>query len=391
MIDKPLEQIDSPDLERLKTDRIPEGKTIEYKRDLPGGSDGEKIKFLRAISSMANSSGGDLLFGVDARDGLPEDFPGLDRAAEDEAKLRLENLARDGLEPRVPSLQFKFVQMPGGRSVLIVRTKQSWIKPHRVKLVGHAHFYGRNSAGSYQLDVSELRSAFTLTETVTERIKNFQVGRLAAIGANETPVRLEPLARVVLHLLPLSAFTSPPSIDVVANQSQLRKVSPLGAAGFSWRLNLEGHVNYAATASDSSPAYLQVYRTGAIEAVAVVAEYGPMSKEPLIGSVPYEVWVSGALLEYLKLLRNLGVEPPVYLFLALVGISKHRFGLDPFRYHLREMPMADRDMLVLPELVVESFDIDPHSLLRPLFDLVWNAFGLARSFNYDAHGNWAPR
>lgn len=26
--------------------------------------------------------------------------------------------------------------------------------------------------------------------------------------------------------------------------------------------------------------------------------------------------------------------------------------------------------------------------MRPLFDVVWNAFGLARSFNYNEKGEW---
>jgi len=61
MIFKPLEAITLADLQRLVENRISEGKTIEYKLILPPQSNEEKIKFLRAASSIANIAGGDLL------------------------------------------------------------------------------------------------------------------------------------------------------------------------------------------------------------------------------------------------------------------------------------------------------------------------------------------
>jgi hypothetical protein len=44
---------------------------------------------------------------------------------------------------------------------------RSWIAPHRVK--ANDKFYGRNSKGKYPLDVSELRTAFMLSEQLTEK------------------------------------------------------------------------------------------------------------------------------------------------------------------------------------------------------------------------------
>ncbi len=42
----------------------------------------------------------------------------------------------------------------------------------------------------------------------------------------------------------------------------------------------------------------------------------------------------------------------------------------------------------LPEIVVEDFGVNPGRAFRPAFDVVWNAFGLGQSVNYDADGNW---
>jgi len=38
---------------------------LDYKRDVPGESDQDKKEFLADISSFANATGGDLIYGVD--------------------------------------------------------------------------------------------------------------------------------------------------------------------------------------------------------------------------------------------------------------------------------------------------------------------------------------
>jgi len=71
MILKLLNAITEEDLQSLITNGVAEGRTIDYKRDLPGNSDGDKKEFLADVSSFANTGGGDLVFGMDEAGGLP--------------------------------------------------------------------------------------------------------------------------------------------------------------------------------------------------------------------------------------------------------------------------------------------------------------------------------
>lgn len=48
----------------------------------------------------------------------------------------------------------------------------------------------------------------------------------------------------------------------------------------------------------------------------------------------------------------------------------------------------DRDILQLPEMIIETYDTKPQEILRPMFDKIWNACGFARSLNFDESGNW---
>jgi predicted HTH transcriptional regulator len=58
MIPKPVDQIELADLEAL-IGTVREGKTIEFKQQLPARSEPEKVQFLKAAVSFANTSCGD--------------------------------------------------------------------------------------------------------------------------------------------------------------------------------------------------------------------------------------------------------------------------------------------------------------------------------------------
>jgi predicted HTH transcriptional regulator len=52
------------DIKRLKDNSVPESKTLEYKKDLTLKNDYNKKEFLSDISAFANTSGGDIIYGI---------------------------------------------------------------------------------------------------------------------------------------------------------------------------------------------------------------------------------------------------------------------------------------------------------------------------------------
>jgi hypothetical protein len=48
-------------------------------------------------------------------------------------------------------------------------------------------------------------------------------------------------------------------------------------------------------------------------------------------------------------------------------------------------------LLLLPEVIVENYDIKVDDVLKPQFDLIWNACGFQRSLNFDENGNWIAK
>lgn len=196
MIDKPIDEIGMEDLQRLQTNGVAESRSLDYKQVLPGGTDDDRKEFLADVSSLANTAGGDLIYGVvEGRErgrqtGIPERINGLSSVSPDAEALRLENMLRDGVAPRLPGVRLRWVTgFPEG-PVLIIRVPRSWAGPHMVIFKQHSRFYARNAGGKYVLDVFELRQAFLGSASIPERAREFRTERVGRLLGGEAPTTL---------------------------------------------------------------------------------------------------------------------------------------------------------------------------------------------------------
>jgi len=389
---KPLDSIDEGDLQSLIDNEVPEDKTLDYKQSLPGGTNDAKREFLADVSSFANASGGHLVFGMKEQEGVAVELCGLDDINADAEILRLENMIRDGIEPRISGISTRAIPLQASSVAIVMHIPGSWSQPHVVKVKGHWRFYSRNSAGKYPLDVAELRSAFALSETTAERIRNFRMERLSAIVAGETPVPLNDGAKIVLHIVPFGAFDPAVRIDVTSlSDDQLDLLTPIYTPRLEYirRYNFDGFLTYAEFQDPpSTHSYLQIFRNGMIEAAEAVFLNNERDKSLLIS--PFERELLDATSRFLQLQKHLGVEPPLLVMLTLLGVFGYSIPVDPVRFRQTRHPI-DRDMLSISEVLVESFQYDIDSVMRPIFDAVWNAAGWSGSINFDESGKWEDR
>ena len=115
------------DLQSLVDDAVTEGREIGSKAQLPGNSDSDKGGFLFDVSSFANRISGDLVFGVTECNGVAKHVFGVDLLNLDATKLRLENLVRDGIHPRIiPNITIHTVSLANSKNVLIVRVPRKF-------------------------------------------------------------------------------------------------------------------------------------------------------------------------------------------------------------------------------------------------------------------------
>ena len=46
------------------------------------------------------------------------------------------------------------------------------------------------------------------------------------------------------------------------------------------------------------------------------------------------------------------------------------------------------EVVALPECIIDGLDADLPTVLKPIFDILWNAFGYLQSLKYDQQGKW---
>lgn len=390
---KPIEAIQESDLLDLINNKVAEGKEYEYKRVLPDGSDSAKKECLGDVSSFANTVGGHLIYGMDEVGSEPTAIVGLPGIDPDAEKLRLENMLRDGLEPRIPGIAIKLVPAnPAG--VIVMRIPKSWASPHMVKFQGHGRFYARNSAGKYALDVHELRAAFALSETTIERLRSFRADRLSKIIGNDTPVNLGSTGKIILHVVPMRAFDPTTKYDLSSlvrrNGMPQFQVLIHTARCYSYHSNFDGVLCYGRP-KDGAPAHacLQIFRNGTIEYIdSYLLKYQTEDGRWKIPSALYEHQLLTVLPHILAVQNQLNVETPLLLMLSMVGVRGYTLGLNQERFFAEDNIPVDRDNLLIPEVMVEGYEVLPEHIMKPMFDMVWNACGWPQSMNYDDTGKW---
>jgi Schlafen, AlbA_2 len=403
MIDKSLDQIVLPDLQRLRDNRVAEGRALEYKQALPGGSDSERKEFLADVSSFANAVGGDLIYGVkEAREngnnsGIPEAVEGLGGIRQDAETLRLENMLRDGIAPRLPGVRFHWISGAPSGSVLLIRVPRSWAGPHMVTYQQHSRFYSRNAGGKYALDVFELRSAFLNSGSLSERAREFRAERLGRLVAADGPVPLSSTLLICAHAIPHVSLSGAASVDLLKAANLHELIAPIYSAGHSTTFNIDGLLTHTPFEMGEVNGYLQVFRSGIIESVdsamMIPMQDGHTPRPNGVPTTECARQIFGFLSRVRRLLRELEIEPPASIFISLLGIKGAILYVATSVALRRDGTGAfDRDTVTLPELLLQNFDdAAAHELAKPLLDALWQAAGYPRCFDYDDGGQWKPR
>ncbi len=410
MIEKPFDAISKEDIDALITNEVSESKTLEYKQELPGTRDKDNKEFLADVSSFANASGGDIIYGLKAakdedgnRTGAAESVHPIEGQTPDDVILKLEQRIQSGLAPRLP-VQIKGIPGWGEDEqgfVILLRVPNSFASPHMVIYKNSSKFYTRNSAGKSQLDVGELRNAFLATDSQAERIRQFRMDRLGKIVADETPVQLSTPHRLVLHLFPLTSFHNKGRLDLYNRDSLINKFKPIYCHVNNYRYTLDGFMCWQDVHMErreqGSPGYCQLFFDGTVEAVyaEIIRDEGGnlvCGGTGFFVSNPFEIHVVRAIELYTSGYKEFGLAPPIVVTMALLGCKGSWLLTTNSSQEIMNPHPIDRNTAIFPDIVIEDInDVDVPKVMKPIFDAVWNVCGYPRSENYDDDGNWNLR
>ena len=386
LLGKNFDDIDQMIIRGLVDAGATESVHLDFKRQTYGNADGDKREILKDVTSFANCLGGHLVIGVDEKDGAASAVTPLTGIDVDQELLRLENVVRTGIEPTVVGLRMKRVQVGSG-DVIIIHVPRSFNPPHRVIFKNTNRYYSRNSSGSYELSLEELRILFGQQRTIEERAEAFVNTRFLKVQANAgaMPMPVEQ-GGMVMHLVPLPDFGADRRIDVAMLRQHDSAFCPIGASGYSPRVNLEGLVVYRGGAVCHG--YTQVFRHGSLEATSA-SVFSVYEGNRSFGSIALPERIIRSLSSYIGGMKALEASPPILLQLSFFGMHGVQMGVDRMRvYDLP--PPCDREEMHLPPTVITDYRDDGNyeQIVAEQMHFLWNAFSFERCFYFDKYDRW---
>jgi hypothetical protein len=365
-----LESIDEAALSGLVANAVAERRDLEFKRDLPGGRDEEVKEFLADVTSLANAQGGDLLFGIEDSAGVASEVPGIATADSDADILRLENILRDGVEPRLIGVRTHWVPLVSGTGVIVLRVPPSFAAPHRIRFRNNGRFFNRNSRGKYEMDVHELRSAFNQAEGLPQRFRQQHDEAVAGAKGLDMPFQLIGNPTAVASYMPTGLFRELRELPI----DQDNAVLPVRPSNVNWTHTLEGLL-VSTTPNDAGlvRSYAHTHRNGRVDLAWTIGGTNQRASGEWKFCWPdtFEQGLLGQARSVQAKFRKLGIDEPWVVLVTIFGIRDYRLQISD---HYSSDP-AWRDSATLPQLVAEHLN---EASLMPLFRSFWRLFGKLR-------------
>lgn len=395
MINKKIDDITIEDIKSLVDNSVCECKNLDYKKELHIDSDADKKEFLADISSFANATGGDIIFGIeeDDIDKIPTGIIGIPFDNEDKLIRRLEDFIRQSIQPVILNIEYKVIEIEEDRCILIIRIPQSIISPHRVEFKGHNKFFTRNNKGKYQMDVSELRIAFNSGLDLEKRIEEFKMDRYYQILSNRYNKLIDDMPIFVIHYIPLTALNN--TLGCLALNEIKKEMDNVNSKalgyGYSKNITIDGvTIEY----KDKERSSIATYRNNTIIEKATTNFFKKQWVVESISPSPTIDFISGYLMlekliadfnEVKEYYSNIGINAPIIISCSILnGVN---FTI-PTRDWLEVLGKIDREILCINNLYVEDFDKSTEELLKPIFDSIWNACGYEKCLAYDQNGKY---
>jgi len=382
-----LQDITEGDIQRLIDNRLPESRTLDYKRDWP--SERKSIEdAAQDVCAFANSLGGDIVFGLeeDRENGGPLRICPIKLDNTDVAGLTFTNAMRDLLEPQIGKDLSHFAIPVAGGHVIVVRIGSSANAPHRVR---GKNFFVRNSVGKEPMDMHAIRSAFLAQAAIPERLHRFRAEALSRITSPAAIIPNVDFPACVLHAVPLSALTR----EEYYPFAQLLTAAGKMRSGLRWSapnpaaMNLYGAILRGADRNGGkSTGYAEIYRNGIIEWVGGSLIEGTsldphgldrLNPGDTKGIAPYKYedpLYKNGLRCMADAFTALGITEPIYLAMTWLTYhpSSNNVYVDVGEY--RSLPTLAK--IEAQPIYWDNFAADALTTLKPAFDVLWNAVGI---------------
>jgi hypothetical protein len=386
MLPLALTDVDASLIQRACNERWAEGPRLEFKRQLPGKDNSARNEFLKDVTAMANSEGGDLIYGVDECEGTASTLEPMTSESADEATQRLGQMLDSSVEPRIAGVRMRHVSVGAGYC-LVIRVPASFDGPHRYTVNGVNRFVLRNHTHTAEMSYGQLRDAFGKRASLLERAEEFITSRARTARTNIRPYMASSSGFCVIHVVPLAGLAGRVSLDIATLHHDYSGFQFTDECAWTRTTNRDGLAIHQPQPADADY-FVQVFRDGSIEAIFTA-----------VGTSTYKATIVGAWLaehlqailrKYQERAKVLGISGPGVVGLALNGIAQTILATTDRA--MTRSPYADDFLATEPLQVNDVTDLgNLPTLIRPMLDLVYQSYGVPSCTLYDEAGNLKPR
>ena len=218
-------------------------------------------------------------------------------------------------------------------------------------------------------------------------MRSFHRDRVDLVLRGETTFPLiETGAKAFVHVIPISHFASGEYLPL----NNVPGLDPSGGAGVGAKLtvpNFDGRIAH----DDCRPAgsHIQVFRDGAVE-VANMRILKKVSGQQQLEAFRVEGAVLSAVRQAHRFFRGEPtIEGPYVVMLTLVGVQGVNIPSQSPSDHSIDVHQIERDRLEFPEVQIDDPACeDLPQVLRPVFDMLWQAGGWEKSLNFKGDGSY---
>lgn len=376
---------------------IPEGKSLDYKKELPQFDETHdkgksKANFLSDVTAMYNTEGGCIIYGIEEQKGNPGKPFSLQDLTIDSGDVldrRIMGIVKNGTDPGITNIAIKHLIVEG-KKILVLGIGKGLGLPSMITYNQLNKFYKRNLSANYGVDTNELNRMFMQNQSIPELAEKFKNERVKKVFDDHFYANLDTKGAFFAHAFPYS-FKKNDILDlgtIKANELE-QMIEPLMVAtrynrpyhGIEKEFNYEGFMTSKVYGNPERIfAYNQIFRNGVMEFYSnefvLSSEEHRNASDYLLGS-PLIKGIIQSIQRAVGIWKFYQVEPPflVYVTIRVPTIYGHLTGIyenhvGPFKKNLVDFPC----------IYFERHDYTEKEIynnLRKYMNILWQTAGKA--------------